>query len=135
MLYAANRAAKCPMVAIPGDAMPRTLHKKLTLHQNPILMAFCEALCTIVMGCGVLLLISVYYLLPILFSKLRAKIQLKIQLCTCVREKFSQDKKTRLKFVFSVNNDYLCTHKNGKVLYGMLPSNPPGPDSSKGSWL
>ena len=69
------------------------------------------------------------------FAKLRAKIQLKIQLCTCVREKFSQDKKTRLKFVFSVNNDYLCTHKNGKVLYGMLPSNPPGPDSSKGSWL
>ena len=23
----------------------------------------------------------------------------------------------------------------GKVLYGQLPSNPPGPDRSKGSWL
>ena len=86
MLYAANRAAKCPMVAIPGDAMPRTLHKKLTLHQKPILMAFCEALCTIVMGCGVLLLIFSLFLF---FAKLRAKIQLKIQLCTCVRENFS----------------------------------------------
>ena len=24
---------------------------------------------------------------------------------------------------------------NGEVLYGQLPSNPPGPDRSKGSWL
>ena len=25
--------------------------------------------------------------------------------------------------------------ENGKVLYGQLPSNPPGLDRSKGSWL
>ena len=30
---------------------------------------------------------------------------------------------------------YLCTRKNGKVLYGMLLVNPPGLDRSKGSRL
>ena len=32
-------------------------------------------------------------------------------------------------------NDYLCSRKNGKVPYGMLPWNPPGLDRSKGTWL
>ena len=30
---------------------------------------------------------------------------------------------------------YTFASANGKVLYGQLPSNPPGLDRSKGSWL
>ena len=35
------------------------------------------------------------------------------------------------------NKHYLYTRfkKHGQVLYGQLPSNPPGRERSKGSWL
>ena len=39
------------------------------------------------------------------------------------------------KFGAERKNTYLCIHKHGKVLYGMLPRNPLGLDRSKGTWL
>lgn len=39
------------------------------------------------------------------------------------------------KFGIMQKNTYICTRKHGKVLYGMLPRNPPGLDRSKGTWL
>ncbi len=51
------------------------------------------------------------------------------------RRNACEKKKDRAKFGQLNDITYLCNRKYGKVLYGMLPRNPPGFDRSKGTWL